>query len=170
MLLLMLLLLPLHGAAADAAASSTDPPSVPLFVKTEKKGKGKGKGDGYGDRDAKRYKKSDIDDREGREASGWSTMTLEGRHPVEPNAPVLHVSYYEAAAYAAWSGHRLPTEAEWEAAATSVEGGALRQLYGHAWQWTSSAYAPYPGFRPGAGALGEYNGKFMVNQMTLRGG
>lgn len=105
-----------------------------------------------------------------REASGWSTMTLEGRHPVEPNAPVLHVSYYEAAAYAAWSGHRLPTEAEWEAAATSVEGALLRQLHDQAWQWTSSAYAPYPGFRPGAGALGEYNGKFMVNQMTLRGG
>ncbi|HJV41772.1 ergothioneine biosynthesis protein EgtB [Caulobacter sp.] len=104
------------------------------------------------------------------ENGGWTTMTLRGRHPVDPNAPVVHVSYYEAAAYAAWSGRRLPTEAEWEAAATASGVSALRQLYGAAWQWTASAYAAYPGFKPGPGALGEYNGKFMVNQMVLRGG
>lgn len=99
----------------------------------------------------------------------WTTMTLRGRWPVDPSAPVVHVSYHEAAAYAAWLGKRLPTEAEWEVAAGSGNAG-LRQLYGAAWQWTSSAYAAYPGFRPGAGALGEYNGKFMINQMVLRGG
>ena len=105
------------------------------------------------------------------EANGvWTTMTLRGRHPVDPNAPVVHVSYYEATAHAAWAGRRLPTEAEWEAAATASGKSALRQLFGSAWQWTSSAYAAYPGFKPGAGALGEYNGKFMINQMVLRGG
>ncbi|MBO9544763.1 ergothioneine biosynthesis protein EgtB [Caulobacter sp.] len=104
------------------------------------------------------------------EDGAWTTMTLRGRHPVDPNAPVVHVSYYEAAAYAAWSGRRLPTEAEWEAAATASGMTALRQLYGGAWQWTASAYGAYPGFKPGPGALGEYNGKFMVSQMTLRGG
>ena len=104
------------------------------------------------------------------EGGAWTTMTLRGRAPVDPSAPVLHVSYYEAAAYAAWAGRRLPTEAEWEAAATASGKATLRQLYGSAWQWTSSAYAAYPGFKPGAGALGEYNGKFMVNQMVLRGG
>ena len=105
-----------------------------------------------------------------RERDGWSTMTLQGRHPVDPHAPVVHVSYYEAAAFAAWSGRRLPTEVEWEAAASASGAVSPRQLFGEAWQWTSSAYAPYPGFRPGPGALGEYNGKFMINQMTLRGG
>ena len=105
-----------------------------------------------------------------REQDGWSTMTLHGRRPVDPHAPVVHVSYYEAAAFAAWSGRRLPTEFEWEVAASAGGGPSPRQLFGEAWQWTSSAYAPYPGFRPGYGALGEYNGKFMVNQMTLRGG
>ncbi len=100
----------------------------------------------------------------------WTTMTLRGRSPVDPHAPVVHVSYYEAAAYAAWAGRRLPTEVEWEAAATASGDTSLRQLFGSAWQWTSSAYAAYPGFKPGAGALGEYNGKFMVNQMVLRGG
>lgn len=100
----------------------------------------------------------------------WTAMTLRGRHPVDPSAPVVHVSYYEAAAYAAWAGRRLPTEIEWEAAATASGDTGLRQLFGTVWQWTSSAYAAYPGFRPGAGALGEYNGKFMINQMVLRGG
>lgn len=105
-----------------------------------------------------------------REREGWSTMTLQGRHPVDPHAPVVHVSYYEAVAFAAWSGYRLPTEFEWEAATNLSAGTSTRQLFEEAWQWTSSAYAPFPGFRPGPGALGEYNGKFMVNQMTLRGG
>lgn len=105
-----------------------------------------------------------------REQDGWSTMTLHGRRPVDPHAPVVHVSYYEAAAFAAWAGRRLPTEVEWEAAASASGGPPPRQLFGEAWQWTSSAYGPYPGFRPGPGALGEYNGKFMVNQMSLRGG
>lgn len=106
-----------------------------------------------------------------RDADGaWTTMTLRGRHPVDPNAPVVHVSYYEAAAYAAWAGRRLPTEAEWEAAVTATGVSPLRQVRGAAWQWTASAYSAYPGFRPGPGALGEYNGKFMVSQMVLRGG
>lgn len=99
---------------------------------------------------------------------GWSEFGPAGRRPLDPAAPVVHVSFYEAAAFAAWSGARLPTEAEWEIAARSAPG--LRQMAGEVWQWTASAYAPYPGFKPGAGALGEYNGKFMVNQMVLRGG
>ena len=100
----------------------------------------------------------------------WSVMTLSGRRPVDPDAPVRHVSYYEAAAFATWAGRRLPTEAEWEAAVRAPQGQALHQTAGEAWQWTASPYVAYPGFRPGAGALGEYNGKFMVNQMVLRGG
>jgi dimethylhistidine N-methyltransferase len=104
------------------------------------------------------------------EGATWSVMTLSGRRPVDPGAPVGHVSYYEAAAFAAWAGRRLPTEAEWEAAVRAPEGRALDQAIGETWQWTASPYVAYPGFKPGAGALGEYNGKFMINQMVLRGG
>jgi ergothioneine biosynthesis protein EgtB len=119
----------------------------------------------------------------------WLAMSLEGLHPVERVAPVSHVSYYEADAFARWAGKRLPTEFEWEIAAQDLApdgpgttagalrplpagpaSGALRQMYGHLWQWTQSAYLPYPGYRPPAGALGEYNGKFMVSQQVLRGG
>jgi ergothioneine biosynthesis protein EgtB len=96
----------------------------------------------------------------------WKIMTLGGLKPVDPDAPVCHVSYYEADAFARWSGKHLPTEMEWEVAA---RGHQLNDAFGIVWQWTRSAYAPYPGYRAVEGALGEYNGKFMVNQLVLRG-
>jgi ergothioneine biosynthesis protein EgtB len=116
---------------------------------------------------------------------GWQQFTLHGLQPLDPAAPVAHLSAYEAAAYAAWAGARLPTEFEWESAAASWPGmdapmtryqidrmlpQPSTSLLGEAWQWTSSAYAPYPGFRPFEGPAAEYNGKFMVNQLVLRGG
>jgi len=96
----------------------------------------------------------------------WHMMTLAGLKPVDPDAPVCHVSYYEADAFARWSGKHLPTEMEWEVAA---RGNLLNDAFGIVWQWTRSAYSPYPGYRAIEGALGEYNGKFMVNQLVLRG-
>jgi ergothioneine biosynthesis protein EgtB len=96
----------------------------------------------------------------------WFTFTLRGLEPVDPDAPVSHVSYYEADAFARWAGKDLPTEAEWEVAARA---GLIDDAFGIVWQWTRSAYSAYPGFRAAAGALGEYNGKFMINQMVLRG-
>jgi ergothioneine biosynthesis protein EgtB len=96
----------------------------------------------------------------------WMTMTLGGLRPVDPAAPVCHVSYYEADAFARFAGMHLPSEAEWEVAARH---DGLAGAFGVVWQWTRSAYAPYPGYRAIEGALGEYNGKFMVNQLVLRG-
>jgi ergothioneine biosynthesis protein EgtB len=118
----------------------------------------------------------------------WSTFTLSGVLPIDESEPVAHVSFYEADAFARWSGARLPTEAEWEtvAAHEPVEGNLLEdeafhpraagtrtgpgQLYGDVWEWTASPYVAYPGYRTAEGALGEYNGKFMCNQFVLRGG
>jgi ergothioneine biosynthesis protein EgtB len=115
-------------------------------------------------------------------------FTLAGRRPLAASEPVCHLSYYEADAYARWSGARLPSEAEWEIASlaqepsgnflesgrmhpsAAVRGSHLQQMLGSAWEWTSSGYSPYPGFRAREGALGEYNGKFMANQYVLRGG
>jgi ergothioneine biosynthesis protein EgtB len=122
-----------------------------------------------------------------RGAEGWRTLTLGGLQEVHAEEPVCHLSYYEADAYARWAGARLPGEAEWECAAQGVpvegnfvESGRLHpapapaaglaQLFGDVWEWTASPYVPYPGYRPPAGALGEYNGKFMSNQLVLRGG
>jgi ergothioneine biosynthesis protein EgtB len=96
----------------------------------------------------------------------WFSMTLAGLKAVDPAAPVTHISYYEADAFARFADKHLPSEAEWEVAARE---GAIADAFGIAWQWTRSAYLPYPGYRAAEGALGEYNGKFMVNQMVLRG-
>jgi len=121
----------------------------------------------------------------------WWVMTLNGLREVDKAEPVCHVSYFEADAYARWAEARLPTEAEWEVAARDVPvegnfvdnglfhpaplnaftiGGKLAQMYGDVWEWTQSSYSPYPNFKPGPGAIGEYNGKFMCNQYVLRGG
>jgi ergothioneine biosynthesis protein EgtB len=97
----------------------------------------------------------------------WFALTLGGLRRVDPNLPVCHVSYYEADAFARWAGKHLPSEAEWEAAARC--GHALGDAFGLVWQWTRSGYSPYPGYRAATDALGEYNGKFMINQMVLRG-
>jgi ergothioneine biosynthesis protein EgtB len=117
----------------------------------------------------------------------WHAMSLSGLHPIEDAAPVCHVSHYEADAFATWAGKRLPTEPEWETAAAILppqgntlgsgllrpapaQGQGLQQMFGDVWEWTQSPYVAYPGFKPAAGAVGEYNGKFMSNQMVLRGG
>jgi ergothioneine biosynthesis protein EgtB len=120
-----------------------------------------------------------------RTGDGWQEFTLSGDAPLELQAPVCHVSYYEADAYARWAGRRLPDEAQWEVASRAfpvegrfVEGGrfhpapaadGMAQLYGEVWQWTQSAYTAYPGYTPSSGAIGEYNGKWMCDQWVLRG-
>ncbi len=129
------------------------------------------------------YWRRDPEETDGR----WSEFTLAGLVPLNPFAPVVHVSHYEADAFARWTGRRLPTEAEWETAAADLPvagnfldrgtlhpmaapADGLAQIYGDCWEWTQSAYAPYPGFRAVEGAIGEYNGKFMSGQMVLKGG
>ena len=99
--------------------------------------------------------------------AGWHVFGLHGVRPMEADAPVSQLSFYEAAAYAEWAGARLPTEFEWEAA---FDAPGIAQMTGHVWQWTRSSYDPYPGFRPMPGIAAEYNGKFMVGQLVLRGG
>jgi ergothioneine biosynthesis protein EgtB len=99
-------------------------------------------------------------------ADHWQVFGLNGVRPLDPAAPVSQLSFYEAAAYAEWAGARLPTEFEWEAA---FDAPGITQMTGHVWQWTRSSYDPYPGFRPLPGSVGEYNGKFMVGQLVLRG-
>ena len=120
---------------------------------------------------------------------GWTEFTLAGPRPLDLAAPLCHVSYYEADAFARWAGARLPSEQEWEHAAAHepraghfmdggsyhpnsawAKGARFHKLYGDVWEWTASPYAAYPGFKPAAGAIGEYNGKFMCNQFVLRGG
>jgi len=122
-----------------------------------------------------------------REGEGWSRFGLDGRRPLDPAAPVTHISLYEADAYASYAGARLPTEAEWEAVAAAYDPDTGNQLdragpveprpsrtgpafFGDVWEWTGSAFLPYPGFRAAEGATGEYNGKFMSGQFVLRGG
>ena len=102
------------------------------------------------------------------DGAAWTVMSLSGRQPIDQMGPVRHVSFYEAEAFARWSGKRLPSEAEWEHA-VKCRSDAITGAFGEVWQWTSSAYAPYPGFRPTDGTASEYNGKFMANQMVLRG-
>jgi len=119
--------------------------------------------------------------------NSWQEFTASGMRALSPDGPVCHLSYYEADAYARWRGRRLPTEAEWEVAAADLpikgnfaesnhfhpnanNGRGLSQMFGDTWEWTSSSYSGYPGYRQSAGALGEYNGKFMCNQFVLRGG
>lgn len=104
-----------------------------------------------------------------RQAGEWFEYRLSGMRPVCLESPVAHLSYFEADAFARWQGARLPTEAEWESSLRSEKAGQIRDTFGTLWQWTSSAYGPYPGFRPWPGAVGEYNGKFMSGQMVLRG-
>jgi len=130
-----------------------------------------------------------------RDDEGWRRFGLDGLQPLDPHAPVTHISFYEADAYARWAGARLPTEFEWEASAAGLDpaagnqldalgaiaprpiaphrappGDGLSQMFGDIWEWTASAFLPYPGFAPAEGTVGEYNGKFMSGQMVLRGG